>query len=50
MLVTCGKMKNLRNYDGERIRSSIFTRGPKPPWELKSITVDLNGHLIVHDP
>jgi hypothetical protein len=37
-------------YDGERIRSSIFTRGPKRPWELKSVTVHSNVHSIVHDP
>jgi hypothetical protein len=50
MLVTCGKIKKLQNYDGERFRSCVFTRGPKPRWELKSVTVHSNGHSLVHDP
>jgi hypothetical protein len=50
MLATCGKMKNLKNCDRERIRSSTFARGPEPRWELKSVTVHSNGHSIVHDP
>jgi hypothetical protein len=50
MLGTCGKMENLLNHDGGRIRSFLFTGQPKPRCELKSVTVHSNQQSNLRDP
>jgi hypothetical protein len=41
MLITCGKIGNLRNYDGERIGSSVFTHGyDEPKQRRRQLAVD----------
>jgi hypothetical protein len=50
MLVTCGKLRNVPDYNDERIRSSAFTSGPKVHWEFKQLTAHYNGHWTVHNP
>jgi hypothetical protein len=49
LLVTCAKIKNLHNYNGESIESSMFNGRAKPDWELKVATPEQNRHSIVHD-